>query len=1246
MAEVYRARDRVSGAPVAVKVLARRSPTDVERFLRELEMLHVLDHEGIVRPLHHGRLDDGVPFFVMEWLEGEDLETRLERKGPLELAEAVTLGISIASALGAAHVHGIVHRDVKPSNVLLVGGHTSSAKVIDFGVGRTEGAAGQTATGLIVGTPGYMSPEQARGDRRLDSRADVFALGCVLYECIAGAPPFVGDHPVAVLAKILMADAPRLAHARSGVPAGVDDLVWRMLAKNPDERPRDGAAVAAELAALAERHPTVRPSRPSTLTEHEQQVVSIVLVLANEDAAVAETMSSDQLLKLTTRAQKAITHLGALFEITIDGSIVCVPLADSPTDKAALAARCALALKRVLPARWIALATGRALVSRGSMPIGRVIDDAVGLIKRTKNQDAIVIDETTRSLLDARFDVAGDVLIGERTTLGARTVLGRRTLLVGRARELTTVMGVFEEALADRSPRAALIIGAPGMGKTRLAEELLLSMQAEAPAIWIARGDPVAAGSAFGIAGQLARSAIGLDPSQPADAQWSAVQTYAKRALASHEGIEEFLAELVRVEPPKPGVRFVAARADAMVMGDQLLRAFEDLTLSEARKRPVVVLVDDLQWGDLPSIKALDVVLRADDARLFVLALARPDVADAFPALWNERHVTRLTLGGLPRRAAEQLVRAVLGGVAGDAQVEQIVSRGEGVPFSLEELVRAEARGESSSTPDSVLAMAQQRLEGLDAESRHVLRAASVFGHRFWKNGVLALVGDAKARAVEGALDRLALAEVVTAARNSKLYGEHEYEFRHAIGQDAAYAMLTEADRQLGHRLAAEWLVDHGEREPMTLAVHAQRGADAIAASAWFLMAAEQALEGTDLHAAIERAEQSLTAGASSEARGNARRIQAEASFWAGDQPTARTRADEALALLDSGTLAWFDAALFALSARSQIGDATGMLTLLDTVRRTEPASGARIAKLQSIAVAAGYLVLQGQADLAEVVLAGIESDAMAASVEHPGALARFSVSRAILAYVRGQIGAYIEGTRNAAQLFLAAGEMRRELTQRANLAHALVECGAYAQAIPIAREVESGTSRLGLGHTLALTRQNLGVALAMQGDTPQGERMERLALEEFARGGHKRLEGACYIYLAQIALAAGDAQRAVGEAVRAVEVLEASPPLRPFALAVLADARFRAGDRESARKHAQEALELLDALGGAGEGATYVLLAAAETAEGEDRAALIVRGWKHVESRGKTLTDKALRESFFERVSENARLRDLAKGL
>src|SRR5688572_151897 len=183
MCSVFRARDRDSEKLVAVKALHQRATDAEERFAREVSMLKDLKHPAIVRYLDSGTTDDGQRFLVMEWLEGSDLEALL-RARPLTVGEVLTLSSRIGHALGAAHARGIVHRDVKPSNIFVGGDDVRQAKLIDFGVARWGDTRRRalTITGTSVGTPAYMAPEQVRGEKEIDARADVFALGCVMYE--------------------------------------------------------------------------------------------------------------------------------------------------------------------------------------------------------------------------------------------------------------------------------------------------------------------------------------------------------------------------------------------------------------------------------------------------------------------------------------------------------------------------------------------------------------------------------------------------------------------------------------------------------------------------------------------------------------------------------------------------------------------------------------------------------------------------------------------------------------------------------------------------------------------------------------------------------------------------------------------------------------------------------------------------------------------------------------------------------
>src|SRR5262249_26016395 len=158
-------------------------------------------------------------------------------RGTLSIEDTVTLITRAAEALGAAHARGIVHRDLKPSNLFLLDGKVGRVKLLDFGLARFGDATRMPVSGAVLGTPGSMSPEQARGDMEIDSRADVFALGCVLFECLTGRHAFGGERFMAVLAKILFADTPRLRELRPDVSPALDALSARMLAKDPDERP-------------------------------------------------------------------------------------------------------------------------------------------------------------------------------------------------------------------------------------------------------------------------------------------------------------------------------------------------------------------------------------------------------------------------------------------------------------------------------------------------------------------------------------------------------------------------------------------------------------------------------------------------------------------------------------------------------------------------------------------------------------------------------------------------------------------------------------------------------------------------------------------------------------------------------------------------------------------------------------------------------------------------------------------------
>ena len=258
MATVYLADDLKHHRPVALKVLRPELAAALghERFLREIEIAAGLSHPHIV-PLYDSGEAGGVLFYVMPYVEGESLRDRLRREKQLPLDDAMALAREVADALSYAHARGVIHRDIKPENILLQSGH---AVVADFGIAWAVSAAGGarlTETGVAIGTPAYMSPEQAAGDRDLDGRSDLYALGCVLYEMLAGQPPFTGPTQESVIHQHLAAEPRAITQIRPAVPDDVAGVLQRALAKNPADRfnpvaqfaealgPRRGAAAAA-----------------------------------------------------------------------------------------------------------------------------------------------------------------------------------------------------------------------------------------------------------------------------------------------------------------------------------------------------------------------------------------------------------------------------------------------------------------------------------------------------------------------------------------------------------------------------------------------------------------------------------------------------------------------------------------------------------------------------------------------------------------------------------------------------------------------------------------------------------------------------------------------------------------------------------------------------------------------------------------------------------------------------------------
>jgi hypothetical protein len=848
MGTVYQARDHESGRTVALKVLREADQVPRGRFANEVAVLSALDHPRIVGYVSHGVTGRGSPYLVMPWLDGTDLETRLE-SGALSIDETLAMARGVADALAYLHGRGLIHRDLKPANLFLPGGDVGRVQLIDLGFARESGPPREiTESGVVVGTPNFIAPEQARGESDVAPAADVFAFGCVLFECLTGRRLFTGAHVMSILAKILLEDAPRVSEIRPDVPAFLDLLVSRMVEKDPAKRPSDGAELAKWLSESGRG--AIPPM--DALTANERRFVTVLVAALPSGPASGP---GDEGASAGGPFQAPAKVFGVRAQVLADRTaIVLAPEHLAAADQASLLARFARHLLETHHDAKVAMSTGSAS-NTTRLPVGQAIDRAVAMVRAPESWRGVRVDDATAALIAARFEVSGGRVVSERVSLDpTRRLLGKPTSCVGRERELALLEASFAACDAGDGPKVVLVTAEAGAGKSRLQHELDRRLHAQAPGVQVLRccGDPFHASIPYSMVSQVVRQAAGLlelvEPEQVKERLLAHVASLVPPADVTR--VSGFIGELVDVHFDDHGdLPLRAARQNPVAMADQIGRAFEDLLRAWCARQPLVIVLEDLHWAHGSCVKLLDRTLwKLPGARFLLLALARPEVHGRFPALFAKRDVTEVQLPPLPRSASARLVQEVLGGDVSTDDVERIVEHSEGNAFYLEELIRAVdepalssgepgARARQGHLPEAVLAVAQARLERLEPEARKVLRAASVFGDVFWLEAVSALVGQAPAQ-VTGVLAGLVEYEAIVPTQQPRLAGASEYAFRHALLRGTAYATLTEEDRKLGHRLAAGWLRDMREDNEL-VARHWLEGGDRAQAAAAFVAAAE-----------------------------------------------------------------------------------------------------------------------------------------------------------------------------------------------------------------------------------------------------------------------------------------------------------------------------------------------------------------------------------------------------------------------
>ncbi|MGK3982432.1 protein kinase [Sorangium sp. So ce136] len=942
MGDIFKGTDQTTGAPVAIKILrAAASDQERARFAREIAILADLRHPNIVQYIAHGTWLDGRLFFAMEWLDGEDLGQR-QRRAPLGLRDSVEVVRRSAAAMAAIHARGVVHRDLKLSNIFLVRGKGTAIKLIDFGVVKLAIPDDcPTERGTIIGTPHFMAPEQARGEP-VDARADVYSLGSVLFRLVTGRNVFETEHAIALLGRLVLEDPPRAQQIRFDVPEALDEVITRAIARDREKRYENGGELARALARVGELSndppatdrsasavrraaaPEIKPSpaspagpsdeRPQVrLATSERRVVACVLfelgagpLHPDVDASLREVLGDD-----------------ARLEPLLSGKMVAVlGVERSRGDEAMRAARAALTVARSTPGARVSVAVGHAVRGRANLA-GEALERAAQQLESAV-PGAVRIDVYATAALEGRFvvqeDARGGVLVHEDATgFDARKLLGPPTPTVGRDNEIAQLQGIFSEIAEDGVPRAALVTGPAGIGKSRVRAELIqrLDMAPHAPVILLCRGDPMSQGSGLSGLGRALRALMGIHDGERLEDQVQKVNAHVAMRLARPlRFLAAFIGELTGVPFPDEGNEPLrAARESPQLMESRMRMAIEAFFRSKSESTPQILVIEDMHWADSTTIDLVDCLLGCTDLRFGVFGFARPELGGRFPALWAQRNVTRLSLSPLSPQAADRLVATALP-QADPATRSAIVRRAGGYALFLEELIRYAADGRDD-VPLSVQALVQLRVDRMSKGVREVLRAASVFGPVFWSGGVEALLE----RAVGAELAELEAGEIIARQLEPRVAGQVQWTFRQALVRDAAYASILEEDRAALHLAAAAWLESAGDVDPGLVARHAEAAGDKARAALLYARATRAAVAtGAELDVALDLATRGLACGAEGTTRATLLVHRGEICELMGRVPEGLDAAEEAARLALPGSDLWGEAQVLAVTCMIEAG--------------------------------------------------------------------------------------------------------------------------------------------------------------------------------------------------------------------------------------------------------------------------------------------------------------------------------------
>jgi eukaryotic-like serine/threonine-protein kinase len=1195
MGDVYRALDKTTHQTVAIKLLrATASDDEKARFRREISVLAELRHPSVVQYIGHGTWPDGRAFVAMEWLEGEDLQTRT-RKNPLGMQDAVEVVRRAAAALAAIHSRGLVHRDLKLSNIWLCKGKGQRIKLIDFGVVRLPTNDGfHTRPGAIIGTPHYMAPEQARGEQ-VTPRSDVYALGSVLYRLITGQVVFPSEHVVALLGRLVLEDAPKVSRLRSDVPPSLEEVVAKAVARDAPDRFADAGELARALARVGELPNTPPPAvdsvaeiklRSDKKKHNKNEVQEFALSPGMAERRFMATVVATILLPvlpegIRLRLQAMLREGDCLEQVQGQRVVMAFGLGHLDGDELLRAARAALLIAHEVPESRVAIAAGKVIANRERFSAEALERVAIQLDKAAVG--GVRVDVATVPLLSGRFvmrqDKIGAVLLHE-DPIGTRTrmLLGKPTPMLGRKKELALLIDTFEEMVEDGAPRCVIVEGPSGYGKSRIRYELLRWFNVlESPTdILVCRGDPMTPVGELSALGRALRQRLGIQDGEPAQHRRAKLQAYVTARCPNTPNLLEasaFLGEIVGVHfPDTVSEALRAARKNPGLMKSRTRTILEEVVKADGIRTPQVLIVEDMQWADDVTLDLTSWLLGADNIRFCAFGFGRPRQASS--SLWKGKNVTRIELAPLSFTASEKLVELMLQDASKETR-HLLAERAGGNALFLEELIRYAAEGRSD-LPLTIQAVIQTRIDSLDPDYRLVARAASVFGRSCWGDGVSALLD----RPVEKELRALEQAEILTQRESSRISDQTEWAFRQALVRDTVYASLLEEDCTMFHARAATWLEVAGEEDFAVLAWHAAAGGDRHLAASHYVRATEQAYASGNMEAVIVMADNGLTFAEDKVVQAKLLLSKAHVYTWLGGNERRLKSAEDAVKLVAEGSDLWAEACCLLAGTLRDASQTEGALRWLERALAPEfiakyPADihSQLLAESARVKADGGRMKEARQDADASLQLAGqAERDREVTAV-------RAADARFLVIATEGNLGELMVACGDLVQRAEITGDMPLATRARINLGYTLNCLGMFDEAIaPLHRSTEDAR-RFRLFLLEAYGLHNLGMSYARVGQYDVALNLQRDARQIAQHVGNQRLRTASLLYEAISLVWRGgptDGDEALNLAKEAQSFAAGTSALGVATHAVIASAQNSRRAFHAAIETAQECLSLI----------------------------------------------------------------------